>query len=274
MKINTKSKTMKFAAGTLMAAAGILGAANATAVQASAATNNPVQTVNANEWHTEKATFTVQGTLALRTAPNETGSIIMNMPSGSKIKYDAYKQVGNHLWLRQPRLDGSYGYIVGRIGNVNQGTFEGGVANQSNTVTQSQTAPVTNTVQNNMQHVNTVTQNTQNKNNVTQVQNNQAAQPQTTNAGEPNFNSSMSDIQSYVLGRMGRETRIPTSTWNKIIGRESGWNPQIRNSQGYYGLFQLSPGYPGNGGSIKQQVDNAVQLANTQGIGAWAATAY
>lgn len=78
-------------------------------------------------------------------------------------------------------------------------------------------------------------------------------------------------LKKYVLNRMVKGTHLKVWIWNFIITHESGWNPTIRNAYGYYGLFQLSPGYPGNGKGIKAQVDNAISLYYTQGLNAWEA---
>ncbi len=82
----------------------------------------PVQ--SQNNWHRESADFVTGGVINLRTAPNTNSAIIEAMPTGSTIKYDAYQKIGQYTWLRQPREDGSYGYIVGRNNGVAWGTFK------------------------------------------------------------------------------------------------------------------------------------------------------
>ncbi len=82
----------------------------------------PVQ--SQNNWHRESADFVTGGVINLRTAPNTNSAIIETMPTGSTIKYDAYQKIGQYTWLRQPREDGSYGYIVGRNNGVAWGTFK------------------------------------------------------------------------------------------------------------------------------------------------------
>ena len=77
-----------------------------------------------NNWHRESADFVTGGVINLRTAPNTNSAIIETMPTGSTIKYDAYQKIGQYTWLRQPREDGSYGYIVGRNNGVAWGTFK------------------------------------------------------------------------------------------------------------------------------------------------------
>lgn len=76
------------------------------------------------------------------------------------------------------------------------------------------------------------------------------------------------NMQSYVLSQMASRTGVPASTWNAIIQRESNWQPSVRNaSSGAYGLFQ---NMHISGGSVQQQVDAAVSLYHSQGMGAWA----
>ncbi|MCT3342946.1 SEC10/PgrA surface exclusion domain-containing protein [Lactobacillus johnsonii] len=82
----------------------------------------PVQ--SQNNWHRESADFVTGGVINLRTAPNTNSAIIETMPTGSTIKYDAYQKIGQYTWLRQPRENGSYGYIVGRNNGVAWGTFK------------------------------------------------------------------------------------------------------------------------------------------------------
>jgi hypothetical protein len=81
------------------------------------------------------------------------------------------------------------------------------------------------------------------------------------------------DVNS-VAQQMEARTGVSADTWAKIIMRESGGNASIYNSQGYYGLFQLAPGYAGNGGDVQAQIDNAVYLYDNGGLSHWAETAY
>lgn len=86
--------------------------------------------------------------------------------------------------------------------------------------------------------------------------------------------ASGSDLHSYVTSRMANETGVSASTWEKIIQRESNWDATVTNSSGHQGLFQLAPGYKGNGGSIDEQIEGAIDLYKKQGLGAWSETAY
>ncbi len=94
---------------------------NAQPVQNS---NTQTQAQSQGNWHKESADFVTGGVINLRTAPNTNSAIIEAMPTGSTIKYDAYQKIGQYTWLRQPREDGSYGYIVGRNNGVAWGTFK------------------------------------------------------------------------------------------------------------------------------------------------------
>lgn len=82
------------------------------------------------------------------------------------------------------------------------------------------------------------------------------------------------NVRQEILNQLVARTGVDAGTWNMIITRESTWNPTVYNPQGYYGLFQLAPGYFGNGGDIQTQVDNAVVLFQNGGMSHWAATAY
>lgn len=82
------------------------------------------------------------------------------------------------------------------------------------------------------------------------------------------------DLHSYVTSRMAEGTGVSASTWEKIIQRESNWDANITNYSGHYGLFQLAPGYEGNGGSVEQQIQGAISLYKKQGLAAWSETAY
>ena len=105
--------------------------------------------------------------------------------------------------------------------------------------------------------------------NVENQQNNSTAST-TTN---PSFVGS-GNLQSYVASRMASATGVSASTWATIIQRESGWNATVTNSSGHYGLFQLAPGYQGNGGSVDEQIQGAISLFEKQGLNAWQSTAY
>lgn len=72
-------------------------------------------------WIKESATFTAWSTIKLRTsAPS--GSVISNIKAGQKVKYDAYKVIGNQVWVRQPR-GSSYGYMCVRENGKPWGSF-------------------------------------------------------------------------------------------------------------------------------------------------------
>lgn len=76
------------------------------------------------------------------------------------------------------------------------------------------------------------------------------------------------NLQSYVLTQMAARTGVSADTWNHIITRESGWQPQVQNSSsGAYGLFQ---NIHISSGSVDSQVNAAVNLYHAQGMDAWA----
>lgn len=65
-------------------------------------------------WIYEKGTFKTNRPINLRYGATTNSTIYTQLPAGSVIKYDAYHNDGTYVWLRQPRADGSYMYLVGR----------------------------------------------------------------------------------------------------------------------------------------------------------------
>ena len=63
-------------------------------------------------WISEKWHFTTNTSIYLRTAPNVKAPEIALLGSGSYVKYDAYCYKDGYVWLRQPRADGTYGYLA------------------------------------------------------------------------------------------------------------------------------------------------------------------
>ena len=63
-------------------------------------------------WISEKWHFKLAENINLRTAPNTNASIIAKLGAGSVVNYDAYAYADGYVWLRQPRADGSYGYLA------------------------------------------------------------------------------------------------------------------------------------------------------------------
>lgn len=65
-------------------------------------------------WFYEKGTFKTDRPINLRYGASTSSTIFTQLPAGSVIKYDAYHNDGTYVWLRQPRSDGGYMYLVGR----------------------------------------------------------------------------------------------------------------------------------------------------------------
>jgi LysM repeat protein len=76
--------------------------------------------------------------------------------------------------------------------------------------------------------------------------------------------------RTYVLSQLQSRTGVSASQWDYIISRESGWLSSIKNTIGYYGLFQLAPNYPGYDGDVDSQINGAVYLFNNGGMKHWA----
>lgn len=107
-----------------------------------------------------------------------------------------------------------------------------------------------------------------------QTQSTQSVANQNTTSTTTSSSASGSDLHSYVTSKMASATGVSADVWAKIIQRESNWNASVTNSSGHYGLFQLAPGYEGNGGSVEEQIQGAISLYKRQGLNAWSETAY
>ncbi|MBO3730071.1 SH3 domain-containing protein [Lactobacillus paragasseri] len=91
--------------------------------------NTSNKAVNTN-WVKQEGTFTTGGAINLRTGASTNSSIIAQLPANSEVKYDAYSTRGNYTWLRQPRANNQYGYLVGRANGQDWGTFKVAPANK------------------------------------------------------------------------------------------------------------------------------------------------
>lgn len=114
---------------------------------------------------------------------------------------------------------------------------------------------------------------TQQQNVTSQSTTSTASQNTTSTATTPSYTST-GDLQSYVTSKMAAETGVSAGTWAKIIQRESNWNSSVTNSSGHYGLFQLDGSYDKHGRSVEGQIQDAIDLYQKQGLGAWSETAY
>ena len=117
-------------------------------------------------------------------------------------------------------------------------------------------------------------QSTQSKQQTQSTQSVSSQNTTSTTAPTAPSSASGSDLHSYVTSKMAEGTGVDAGTWAKIIQRESNWNANIVNSSGHYGLFQLAPGYKGNGGDVESQIEGAIDLYKRQGLGAWSESVY
>lgn len=67
-----------------------------------------------SEWKKKSGTFTLAQSLELHKSPHIESEPIAKLKKGDAIKFDAMLQGPLRLWLRQPRSNGKYGYIVGK----------------------------------------------------------------------------------------------------------------------------------------------------------------
>lgn len=67
-----------------------------------------------SEWKKKFGTFTLGQALEIHKKPHIESGPIAKLKKGDTIKFDAILQGPKRLWLRQPRANGTYGYIVAR----------------------------------------------------------------------------------------------------------------------------------------------------------------
>ncbi|MCT3382799.1 lysozyme [Lactobacillus johnsonii] len=95
----------------------------------------PSTTTNINsDWTKQNGVFVTGGAINLRTGASTDSKVIIQLPANSEVKYDAYRTIGQYTWLRQPRANGQYGYLVGRNNGQAWGTFKEGSAKATNAV--------------------------------------------------------------------------------------------------------------------------------------------
>lgn len=69
------------------------------------------KSVKKNEWVKKSGFFRLNTTIKLRSGASTSSKVISTLYSGQYIKFDAYRVVGNYVWLRQ-RRGKSYAYIA------------------------------------------------------------------------------------------------------------------------------------------------------------------
>lgn len=79
-----------------------------------------------DRWFAEKGTFITGTAINLRWGAKTNSALIATLPANSEVKYDAWSRHDGYVWLRQPRPNDQYGYLVCRDANNNQpfGTFK------------------------------------------------------------------------------------------------------------------------------------------------------
>ena len=119
-------------------------------------TNKPSQPVHTNtnnnvnsDWTKQNGVFITGGAINLRTGASTNSKVIALLPTNTEIKYDAYRTEGQYTWLRQPRANGQYGYLVGRNNGNAWGTFKAGSAKATTPVVHQNTQKVVATTNNN-----------------------------------------------------------------------------------------------------------------------------
>ena len=75
--------------------------------------SNNNSAVQSSAWRSEKGTFTLDAgqSIRLRTLPKMNANTIAVLYGGQSVKYDAWCITDNHVWIRQPRGNGNFGYL-------------------------------------------------------------------------------------------------------------------------------------------------------------------
>lgn len=63
-------------------------------------------------WQPENGVFHLRTAIYLRSGAMVGAPVIAFLPVGASVRYDAYSIHDGYVWIRQPRADGSYGYIA------------------------------------------------------------------------------------------------------------------------------------------------------------------
>lgn len=63
-------------------------------------------------WKKEKGTFTLNTDVNLRWGALPSSGRLATLHAGTSIKYDAFSHTAGYVWLRQPRSDGTFAYLV------------------------------------------------------------------------------------------------------------------------------------------------------------------
>lgn len=81
------------------------------------------KTLVTNTWGiAEKGTFILQAAIHLRTAPSSNAKSLAILQPGQAVNYDAFSHEQGHVWIRQRRSDGTYGYLATGTSNGTQRT--------------------------------------------------------------------------------------------------------------------------------------------------------
>lgn len=65
-------------------------------------------------WHSEDGTFTSNQAINLRWGAKISSAKITTLPAGSVVNYDAWSNHDGYVWIRQPRGNGQFAYMVVR----------------------------------------------------------------------------------------------------------------------------------------------------------------
>lgn len=85
-----------------------------TQVKTTTDPNNQWTDTLGDTWHSEDGTFTSNQAINLRWGAKISSAKITTLPAGSVVKYDAWSNHDGYVWIRQPRGNGQFAYMVVR----------------------------------------------------------------------------------------------------------------------------------------------------------------
>jgi len=88
------------------------GKASASSKPAGSKPSTPAKKPTTPKWVAEKQNYKLKQAINLRTGATTSSSLIATLPAGSVVTSDQAIIQGNYRWIRQPRGNGKYGYLV------------------------------------------------------------------------------------------------------------------------------------------------------------------
>lgn len=108
---NANTKTMLHPGQKLKLTGTVSGVSTKTAKKTTKKKKVVKKKVKKSSWIKKSGYFRLNTTIKLRSKANTSSRVISTLYRGQTVKFDAYKVVGNYVWLRQKRSNG-YAYIA------------------------------------------------------------------------------------------------------------------------------------------------------------------